>query len=256
MPKTHAEHSARAAYDPLSLDESRVSQFIQDYGRFVLYGVIGLIIGLFALYYYQSGKTIEAQADYIRADVEMKRFQNNPTFDLNDADSPYNKLVTIMKRHPELHAKYDGLIAQSLLLKNEPALAEKYLDSSLKRTSLDKLPLYGDFSKVTLLIANKQFEEALKQSQALKEKMLSEKDNAVSYSDTLFALNLLRISLLQPYAGNPQTELQALEEFKQYANLNGGQIAPSDTYVTLLKQLQDGTINLLNYIEERQKGLK
>lgn len=256
MPKSHAEHSARESYDPLSFDESRFQQLVKEYGQPALYGLAALFVALAFLYFYQSSKSTEAQADFFKADAEMKRIQLATPLDLNDKDSPYNQLVAIMQRHPELHAKYDGLLAQALLLNNENILAKKYIDLALKRTNADKLPLYSDFSKITLLAADGHYTEALAESQSLKQKIQEQQATNPNSYDTLFAINSLRITLLQSLTGeSSQKEILAIEEFKKEANLQPGQLAPSEAYAIVLKQLQDGTVNLINYIDERQKSL-
>ena len=262
MAKTSQHVSQSSEYDQLGSFEERFQLFIHDYGSKILYITLLILVVFVWMYRVNSGKTAEAQTDFLNAQSEFIKFQENPVYDPNEADSPFVKLEEILKRHPELHAKYDGLIAQTMLLKGDVDMAKKYADKALDRTANDKLPFYSDYTKTTLLIASKDYPVSLEQAKSLRLQM---NENAVSagndpmarkFGDALYALNEVRIALLQPYLANPKEELAALNTLKSYSqpSQNGAVISP-EAFNAVLSQLQEGTVSLQNYIAEREKLL-
>jgi hypothetical protein len=126
----------------------------------------------------------------------------------SDTDDSLQKLQTILKKHPELHAKYDGAIAQALLSAQNPTEAAPYAERTLQRTQGETPAPYLDYASTTLLIANGKYDEALKAAQSLK--------SNTEYP-TLYAFNLLRIAFLNRELKNTQAEKAAWAEVKQLA---------------------------------------
>jgi hypothetical protein len=127
------------------------------------------------------------------------------------------------------------------------------------------LPYYADFATTTLLISDHKYDEALKAALALQQKMNDEiavipSTSDRSFGDELFALNLLRVAILQQQAGDAAGELKSWQQWKQYAGLenagtSGLKVSPV-AFRYSIQQLAIGSISLPDYIASRESQLK
>ena len=78
------------------------------------------------------------EVDFVSADVAYRKWDGGK--------ETLAKLEKILKRHPELHVKYDGAIAQKLLRSSESGLAQGYANAAIKRMGSFS-PHYTDFSE-------------------------------------------------------------------------------------------------------------
>jgi hypothetical protein len=199
----------------------------------------------------------DAQVDYLAAEAAYNRWEGNKGENLL-------KLQKILKKHPELHAKYDGAIAQKLLSSSESGLASSYGKATLRRIA-DFSPYYTDFSRSSLLIAENQLAEALQNAKNLKAAMdkddgfWEKKSDIVRYGCILYAYNLLRIAMLEKAAGTPEGELIAWKEFKENAGWLGAQPTSKsydpEAYLLIQENFQNQEISLLDYIKYREQLL-
>lgn len=246
-----------------SLEDNPYLHWISNNGRLLLYIILGIIILAFIIYRFNSSSHTKAGNDYLLAERNYQLIQNPSAKDEKSQQDALNQLGEILKRQPDLHPKYDGLLAQILLNRNEISQAKEFANLALGRTSEENKPFYTDFTQTTLLIAEKQYAEALKTSLSLKQKMLENAQlpsNERGFGDTLFALNLLRIAILQQELGSTSDELQTWAEWKQYAGLSKEK-APnknidSKAFQNVYSQFEEGKLSLINYIDAREKTLK
>jgi hypothetical protein len=171
------------------------------------------------------------------------------------------KLQKILKQHPELHVKYDGPIAQKLLLCSEQGLATSFSKTTLKR--VERLsPYYAQFSQCSLLIGGKNFQEALAHSKTLKQALDQDvefwktKSEIVKHGQMLYGYNLLRIAFLEQALSNTQGEIEAWHEFKEHA----GWIASSKqcdphAYELICQNFQKNDVSLKDFVEYRESTL-
>jgi hypothetical protein len=239
------------------LEEHPIVQWFAENGKSLLY-VLGAGILLFILgYKLANGASNQSEMDYVQAQNEFNRFQTSEERDAQE-DS-FQKLVAVMDRHPELHAKYDGLIAQTLLNRSQTADAKKFASSALERTKSENEPFYTDFAQTTLLIAEEKYADALQRAQALQQKMLPLVSQEKNYGGLLYADNLVRIGMLQQQLGDKKGELQTWQEWKKLAGLSkesaGSQVDPLN-FRAIDSLYSEGKISFLQYIEFREKSLK
>ena len=176
------------------------------------------------------------------------------------AQEVLGRLTTIMQRHPELHAQYDGTIAQLLINVGNTEEAKKFSIPALSRVSQDHISHYIDYASNTLVISAQQYPEALKQALNLKQNLLalmsanqefnqSEFDNVY----TLFALNFLRIGMLQEKMNDKEEELKTWQDWRQYTKTKN---PISAAFLTLNEVISEGNITLADYIEHREELLR
>lgn len=211
----------------------------------ILVGVVGII-------YWAKA---DSEKDYLAADIAYERWNGKQ-------ENVLLQLQKMLKKHPQLHAKYDGAIAQKLLATSEKGLAVSYGKATLKRIG-DISPYHQEFSRVSLLIAEEQLAEALERAKALKVKMENDhgfwekKSDLVRYGCILHAYNLLRIAMLEKAAGTPAGELAAWQELKKNAGWDGETPASKtydpEAYRLIQENFQANEISLIDYIHEREK---
>lgn len=212
---------------------------------------MALVVGLIGVSRWMKG---DSQVDYLAAEAAYRHWEGNKGEGLV-------RLQKILKNHPELHAKYDGAIAQKLLSSSENGLAKLYAKATFKRIG-DFSPYHSDFSKATLQIADNQLSEALQNAKALKESMekdeafWAKKSDVVRHGCILYAFNLLRIAMLEKSAGTPAGELAAWRALKENAGWLGAQPASKtydpEAYYLIQENFQNQDISLLDYITYRE----
>jgi hypothetical protein len=241
------------------LNEAELLSWLSRNSKNLLYALGALIAFLFIFYQFSSRSNSRAEADYIRAANAYALFAKGK----EETDS-LNELIALMKKYPELQAAYDGPVAQALLNQNQWAEAKPLALAALKRTASDSLGLYAQFAKISLVVADQKYEEALVQAQAFQEQLASALNGQVEASETvglteLFALNLIRIGMLQQQLGNKEGELHAWQQWKIYAGLESSgttavKINPA-AFRALTQQLGQGSISFADYLAYRQQSL-
>lgn len=246
------------------LDEGQVTDWLADNGQKILYSLLSMIALLVLIYVISSGQHNKAEQEYIQAANDFALFSksydpNHPT-QLTDS---LNRLNALMTKHPELHAAYDGALTQILLNRSQTDEAKSYALATLKRVKPNHLTFYNEYAKTTLLISQLHFKEALENTLALQQKMQTDLEtdtSSRSFGDELFALNLLRIGMLQQELENKNAELQTWQEWKMYAGLHGNnktiRNVDPQAFRSILQRLSVGSISLSDYISYRENLLK
>lgn len=244
------------------LDEGKLTDLLSIYGKNIAYALVALIALLAITYRFSSGQTIQAEQQYIQAANDFSLFAK-PIEDPALTGAALDRLTAIMAKHPELHAAYDGAIAQTLLNRGQVDDALPYAKATLSRTESDGLSFYRGFAQTSLLISKEQYKEALAQAQTLQQQMLEiaavQPADGRAFSDELFALNLLRIALLQQEVGDKAAELQSWKTWKEYAGLGSSKMTDGkirqEAFRMVMQQLTVGSVAIPDYIAYREKFL-
>jgi len=255
MKKHHMQPSDQI-HIPELLEESRYIGWISKYGKQALIGIAVLFAVLVLVYRSGFGGAVQAEGDYLRADTALQGF-------LKGEKNSLQKLESILKRRPDLAAKYDGIIAQTLLNRGEVEQAIPFAEKTLKRTEHEGLSLYHDYAKTTLQMSEGQYEAALERALNLKDKMLQQaglKPEKRGFGDILFAFNLLRIAILQQALNSKEEELKTWQEWKQFARWTA-EPPPSEhigarAFHVVLNHLDNDNISLTDYIATREEKLR
>ncbi len=248
-----------------SLEEGALTEWLARYGKTIIYGLVAFVAILILVYRLSTGHAVKAEQEYFQAANDYALFtQEGPTKDSPNTNDAFQRLLTIMARHPELHAAYDGALAQTLLNRGQLAEAKPLAIATLERTKSDDLPMYSQYASASLLISEERYQEALDKSQALQQQMIETIGRQPvaqerSFGDELFAFNLLRIAMLEQQLGDTQAELKTWHIWKQYAALEAAKDLPAkvdaQAFRTVIQQLAIGTLALPDYIAYREKVL-
>lgn len=248
------------------LDENDLVEWLSKNGKSVFYLLIGLAALFFLIYTMSARHSNGDEKDYLQASKEFILFnQGNQAGSLSSPQEAEKQLNALLAKHPELHAVYDGPIAQILLDRHDVDQAKPYIEATFRRTQSDQLPFYSDFATTSLMISEQHYKPALDRAQNLQKKMVSQlqdlSSDERSFGESLFAFNLLRIAMLQQQLGDRQGEMQAWQEWKSYAGMDKGDKLVSSKinpqiFHFLIQKLAIGNISLLDYIAYREKILK
>lgn len=198
-----------------SLEDHPIFSWLEKNSRNILLTVIGIALLLGLWYRYASNKHVEAEHDYFQA-ANAIELMKNPS----KASIALAELQTILARRPELNAKYDGILAQNLLIANNPALAGVYASKNFERIHQEASPLFLSFAKNSLTIGENKTQEGLANALALKEEMekIAKESGQHQFGAQLYIFNLIRIAMLQ-HALNEQTnEAKSWEELLQISS--------------------------------------
>lgn len=237
MSKTSKNSSLDTINIPSNWDDNAFVDWISNNKQYLIWGIAVLFAGLILAYRLLSWNTISTEEDYYRAQNIFNKFQE----DISENQAELTDLETIMLRHPELQSKYDGALAQTLLIEGDISQAKAFAEMTFKRTRSDNLSLFSDYSKTSFLIGNGQYSDALQQAKSLKENIESS-----GLTDTnLYAFNAIRIALLNEELGNKNEELAAWTVVQK---LEKNSSAAQES----IALFNSGSTNLNQYIESRR----
>lgn len=246
-----------------TLEENPIIHWILDNGKMLLYILVGLILlGILFFRLFLSSST-SSESDFINAEKEYMLFAA-PKSEENDSTNQQASLKSLDKMisaHPELNAKYEGSVAEILLIRGENTQAQKYAAPAIQRTVQENDPFYAPFAQTTLEIANGKYENALKQARDLKEQMvkigqeLKETPEKIPFSTLLYSLNLLRLGMLEQQLGLSNEERKTWQEWKDIdrRSREGGlpEYLDGPLFLSFENLLSEGNITFTDYIETR-----
>lgn len=251
-----------------ALEEHPLIQWMVANGKVLLYALVGLILLTILILRFIMGGNAASEADFIQAEKEYLLIISPP----KDGDDPsaqanaLNNLNQIMAAHPELYAKYDGPLAEILLIQGENAQASDYALRAIQRTAQENDPFYTGFAGTTLVIADGKYEEALKEANLLKSQMIQQgvdlqnTPEKMQFTTLLYSLNLLRIGMLQQQLALNTEELATWQEWKGLIEKSREGSQPyyldGPLFISFDNLLKEGNSTFANYIEAREKILK
>lgn len=201
----------------------------------IRYGIPAALL-ILALFSYSMFHKPQHQQDYFKAAQVFEKWETGD-------ESKLNELENLMRKHPELHGKYDAAIAGHLIAKEQGNHARGFATNALKRTQ-SVAPTLSSFAKTSLKISEGHYQEALIDSKALHAKIDKDQDHV------LYAYNLMRMASLGGELEDHATESQALKDLQAFLQEHEG-----DPELSLLTQHFDaGSVHLDDYIAERTQG--
>lgn len=187
--------------------------------------------------YFQSGPDA---LKYASAEEAFDRWEKNPT-----DSSLYKKMRTSLNGAPGLLEKYQAKVAQKLIDSHQIGEALLFAPESIARLK-QEAPYHGLFAENTLLIEKGDFQRALEEAVALKEKM---EGNFSQGGALLYGFNLLRIASLQKELENNPGEKAALEEAELFFEKNPSLLE------SMNKTFVQSNLNLQQYITKRKQDI-
>jgi hypothetical protein len=207
---------------------------------------LGALAVLMSAYAFYSRSHPSMTGDFFSASALYQKWAGG---DLNDREL-LKKLEALLDRHPELHPKFDALIAERLLMWDEPKGAALYLTSALDRVD-ENSSFYSQFAKTTLAVSEGKFVHALEDAKSLREEMsqdptLMTGGKGMHWGGMLYAFNLIRIAMLEQEAGSKEGEVAAWDE------LIGLREKDEEAFTLINYHFREGALSLFDYIQHRK----
>lgn len=222
-------------------------EWLSAHKNILLWAVFGVIAALIIASRLMTWRTLDAEKDFFQAQTAFTQFEQTAgrTADSTTAAANLEQLQAIMKRHPELESKYEGPLAQTLLITGQVPLAQTYIEDIFKRTQPDHLQLYQNYTQTSVLIDKGSYADALQSAKQLKSDLdqLNEGANPI-----LYAYNLIRLAMLYQQKGQPEAELKAWEELQNQPQRVKAVFEANQAF-------QVGNASLTQYIEGRKSAL-
>ena len=199
--------------------EHPVVVWIAERRKELLWGFLVLVLLVMGIIRFATRTDLQTETDYISAQNDLTSIvqPRGVRLTFEEKEAALGRIQSIVSRHPDLRAKYDGTVAQILLAFDQPEQAAPYLERALSRTTDKELPLFAEFSNLSLTAQEKKLEETPNQSLALKNSLDNVQDSS------LYAYNLLRIGLTANSLGDKEETKRAFKEWLDKAALPGFQ---------------------------------
>lgn len=213
-----------------------------------LWSVLVFIVALIVFAKVISWRNLDAEKDYIQAEEAFAKFQQESLIpsESDAALKNLNILESVMAKRADLKPKYQGSIAETLLILSDGARAEGLVNDIFKRTSPDHLKFYQDFTKGSLYIAKKEFAKAIEECVKLQTVLDLLDKSAVPA--TLYVFNLVRLGLLYEQSQNSAEELKVWDILKAHPEQISSAFSASN-------QLLPSLSSLNQYVDERRNSL-
>lgn len=169
------------------MEENKILDWVRRHSSKLVLALVCLSGLIFFMDRSFNSKKTDAKKDFIAIRTLFEKVHQGEPLSLEAIHSA----EAILSHHPQLHPKYDHLLALSFFQQENSAKGIFYAQTALQRAEKLTQSPYTQFGAITLLIADEKLTEALSQSEKLEASL--EKDPSF---ETLRAFNLLRIAFL------------------------------------------------------------
>lgn len=230
---------------PVSLDELDENPFVEWVNKNksnLIYAFLILIAAIFLMYRFMAGTASRNEKDFYAADNYGSKL-----FQADGANDNLQKLSEIVARQPELEAKYDGLMAQTYLLLNQPQEAKPLIERNLKRIQEDPYALSS--AKISLLVGEGKIQEAYNESLKLKETI---KKANIDTVPILYLYNMYRIHSLSLFVASKEEQKKNLQEWMDLEKRGLSVGVTPVLFNDFMQVLNVGDVSFQNYLNELQ----
>jgi hypothetical protein len=210
------------------------------------YGFLGLIMALVLASRFINWQTTTAEKDYFQAQTLFNQLESNDgtANGQGSAGADFQKLEDLMQRHSELKPKYEGALAQMLIINGQIPQADVLAKDIFQRTQRDHLQLYQDYTQASLAIAQGKYAEGLQSAKALETKL---QQLGADQQPVLQIFNLVRLALLN------QLTQQFDQEFHYWNQVQKRMRTEEKQALDQVLKIGQATLN--QYMTERMQNI-
>lgn len=195
------------------MEENKFLHFFKQYWSKILLGVLALAcIGAWGERFFKSNRS-QNRNDFLVANKIFEKLQKGERLPIESVEL----VEKILKKHPELHAKFDPLLAATFFSQHNVAKGLLYAHSILEKVGNYLSSYYQAFANTSLCILEGHLATAFEEASLLSRQL----ENRPEY-ETLYAMNLLRLIFLADKLSFSDTKQEAWEKLKNlpfHANL-------------------------------------
>jgi len=193
------------------MEENKIIQFFSQHWSKLLLGMLAVAcVFAWTERFYKSHKSQDKQ-DFVVVGRIYEQFQKGETLPSESIETAEK----ILHRHPELHPKYDSMLALTFFSQAKTPKALEYAKSLMTHTQKQLPELYQLYAQNSLLISEENLSAAFVSALALDEQLTGQ-----SGYETLTAMNLLRLLFLADslgYENDKQIFWEKLEKHPHFA---------------------------------------
>jgi hypothetical protein len=209
------------------MEENKFLALLSKHWSKIVLGILAIAtVAVWSERLFKSNKSEKSQ-DFFIAQQIFERFQKGEYLAPESIEATQN----ILERHPELHPKYDPVLALTFFAQQKTPEGICYARSLINHAQQHLPDVYKEYANTTLLISEGKYEEAFREASFLEAK-LSEQPGY----PTLEAVNTLRLLFLAREIGNTEGQHRFWTKLSQH---------PS--YSTLLSIFQTENLSLSDF---------
>ncbi len=212
------------------MEENKFITLLVKHWSKLLLGILALATLLVWSQRLSNSRNQDQKQDFLIANQIFEQFQRGEYLSIESIES----VQKILERHPELHAKYDLVLALTLFSQQKGVDALPYARSLVKQTEGQTPSHYHSFAETTFLISEEKYSEALAAALQLEREIAGQPETPI-----LEGMNTLRIFFLADQMGNPTEKKRAWDKFVKL---------PS--YPTITALFHEGDLSLQELIRE------
>lgn len=210
------------------MEENKFINFFSKHWSKLLLGFLAIAsIAAWTERFLSSNHTQTTQ-DYLLANQIFERCQRGEHLDVESIEMAEN----ILDRHPELHPKYDALLALTFFSQTKTDKGMKYARSLIEHVAATLPSYYKEYATTSLLIAEEKYDEAYLAAQKLETELKAEEG-----FPTLDAMNTLRLLFLADRLDNADQKRITWEKLEKH---------PS--FLSIQPLFHEGSLSLSDYI--------
>jgi hypothetical protein len=211
-------------------EENKFIAFVSKHWSKLLLGVLAVAcLAVWAERFLKSDEN-QSRQDFLIVQQIFDKFQKGQNLQEESLESAEN----ILARHPELHPKYDAMLALAFFSQAKEAEGLKYAQLLLKKVKEELPPYYEAFARCTLLISEANYSQAYKDSLALHDMLQGQQ----RYQN-LDAMNTLRLLFLAERLGDSQQKQAFWKKLEHHPG-----------FAALQPLFHEGTLSLEHYIQK------
>ena len=230
-----------------------------------------IVLAVAGTLWFMQSSNAQKIKDFETADVLADELEKNPPLfeeqsgmsKDSPADLALNQLADLDKRYEILQPRFDSLIAQEMLLRDNKNELDPFAKRAVGRLRALGLDDFAEYSEISRLCGLHLYKEALQKAQSLQAKLVNKKKTPAtantSHDFMLEAFLLLKLATLNQQLGNTGALLQNVVELKSFLGLTKREvpltIQQKELASQMLSHLQEKQSSLLEFIEEVPKTI-
>lgn len=230
---------------------SKLIFILSQYRKQASYGAIALLMLILVITWFSYSSKKKSLAEYQVALLLAEQLKKTPKLFENDTaktksnEQIFNELKTLASQDTLVQERFNGLIAEEIILKQNPDLPNPYAEQAIKKLMTSGIPVYGNFSEMSYLISKNKRREAYLVGQKLQ----------TNQGILLQAFTLLQQAAIEKKLGKVAelkktlTKLKALTDPSSSTDTSFAAISENDAS-ELSALLQDKQNSLLEFLEQ------
>lgn len=163
----------------------------------------------------------------------------------------FTRLQALVKSDPLIKERYNGLIAEWLLLKEQKKEFAAFADHAIRTLSSSKMPYFARFSKISALTLENRLKEAFEEAHQLEKSL--EEHNGAETNATLYAFTLLQeVALLHAlgFHDRAQKTVEKLKKNIAASDPSSRFVLPENERSQFVQHLQEQEALLLDFLAQ------